>query len=134
LRCVFDTNVLISSLLLPASKPRRALDLTLRQGVLLISSPALSELYEVLARKRFRRYVDEKDVRYFLLALAREAEWIEVQERISVCRDPKDDKFLEVAVAGRASYLVTGDADLLALDPFRGVRILSPQSLLDANR
>jgi len=101
---------------------------------LLISSPTLSELYEVLTRRRFRRYVDEGDIRQFLVALAREAEWIVVRERISVCRDPKDDKFLELAVAGRASNLVTGDEDLLVLDPFRGVRILSPQALLDANR
>ena len=51
---------------------------------------------------------------------------IEPAERVSACRDPDDDKFLEVAVNGNATHLVTGDADLLALHPFRGVAILTP--------
>lgn len=96
----------------------------------MVSSPTLGELYEVLIRKRFRRYVDEQDVRSFLAGLTREAEWVDPSERISICRDPKDDKFLELAIAGRATHIVTGDADLLALNPFRGVHILSPQEFL----
>jgi predicted nucleic acid-binding protein len=75
LRCVFDTNVLVSALLLPDSKPRHALELALQEGRILLSFAALAELYEVLSRKRFRRYVDEEDIRSFLAALTREAEW-----------------------------------------------------------
>jgi predicted nucleic acid-binding protein len=71
LRCVFDTNVLVSSLLLPDSKPRQALDKALREGKVLVSFAALAELYEVLSRKQFRRYVDEEEVRSFLAALKR---------------------------------------------------------------
>jgi predicted nucleic acid-binding protein len=74
LRCVFDTNVLVSALLLPDSKPRQALELALPGGKLLLSFEVLAELYEVLGRKRFRRYVDEEDIRSFLAALTREAE------------------------------------------------------------
>jgi putative PIN family toxin of toxin-antitoxin system len=62
--------------------------------------------------------------------LAREAEWVEVDARISACRDPKDDKFLEVAVSGRATHIVTGDSDLLALNPFRGIEFLPPHRFL----
>lgn len=82
-------------------------------------------------RKQFRRYIDEEDARNFVAALARESELIDVDVQIKTCRDPKDDKFLEVAVSGRATHLITGDTDLLVLDPFQGVRILSPQGFLD---
>jgi predicted nucleic acid-binding protein len=54
-----------------------------------------------------------------------------VNVQINSCRDPKDNKFLEVAVSGQATQLITGDADLLVLDPFQGIRILSPQEFLD---
>jgi len=74
LRCVFDTNVLVSALLLPDSKPRHALDMAVREGKILLSFAVLAELYEVLSRKRFRRYVDEEDIRSFVAALTREAQ------------------------------------------------------------
>jgi uncharacterized protein len=51
-------------------------------------------------------------------------------EPLTACRDSKDDKFVELAVAGHATYIVTGDSDLLALDPFRGIQILSPSLFL----
>ncbi len=92
MRCVFDTNVFVSALLLPDSKPRQALDLALRKGKVLLSFAALAELYEVLSRKRFRRYVDEENIRTFLAALPREAQWVDVDVRITACRDFKDDK------------------------------------------
>jgi putative PIN family toxin of toxin-antitoxin system len=130
LRCVFDTNVLVSALLLPDSKPRHALELALQKGKVLLSFATLAELYEVLGRKKFLRYIDEEDIRSFLAALTRDAEWVEVDVRITACRDPKDDKFLELAVSGHASHVVTGDADLLALHPFRGIEIVPPHRFL----
>lgn len=130
MRCVFDTNVLVSALLLPDSKPRQALEQALLKGRVLLSFATLAELYEVLGRKKFLRYIDEEDIRSFLAALTREAEWVEVNVRIAVCRDPKDDKFLELAVSGNATHIVTGDADLIALNPFRGIEILPPHRFL----
>jgi len=130
LRCVFDTNGLVSALLLPDSKPRQAFDLALQKGKVLLSFPALAELYEVLSRKSFRRYINEEDIRSFLAVLTRETEWVDVDAQITACRDPKDDKFLELAVSGDASHIVTGDADLLVLNPFRGISILPPHSFL----
>ena len=67
----------------------------------------------------------------FRVGLAHEAIVIEVREPIVACRDPKDNKFLEVAVAGQAEYIVSGDEDLLVLDPFRGIRIVTPAELLE---
>jgi putative PIN family toxin of toxin-antitoxin system len=134
LRCVLDTNVLISALLLPDSKPRRALDLVLRSGALLVSLPLLSELHQVLSRSRFHRYVDEEDAHDFVAALAREAEWVEIAVEIDACRDAKDNKILELAASGSATHIVTGDSDLLALNPFRGISIVPPQMFLQSFR
>jgi putative PIN family toxin of toxin-antitoxin system len=131
LRCVFDTKVVVSALLLPDSKRRLAVDLALQRAKVLLSLPTLAELCEVLSRKHFRRYLDEEDIRSFLAALTHEAQWIDVDVRITACRDPQDDKFIELAVSGLATHVVTGDADLLALNPFQGIPILSPQSFLE---
>ncbi|HEX9221734.1 MAG TPA: putative toxin-antitoxin system toxin component, PIN family [Candidatus Acidoferrales bacterium] len=131
MRCVFDTNVFVSALLLPDSKPRKALDLALERGKLLLSLAALAELYEVLNRKQFRRYIDEEDVRIFVAALTREAQWVEVDVKITACRDRTDNKFLELAVSGHATHIVTGDSDLLALNPFQGIQILLPRTFLE---
>lgn len=131
MRCVFDTNVLVSALLLSDSKPRLSLDRALRNGRVLLSVAVLAETYEVLSRKRFSRYINEEDVRNFIAALTRQAELVEVKVKISASRDPKDDKFVELAVSGQATHIVTGDSDLLALDPFQGIRILTPRSFLE---
>ncbi len=131
MRFVFDTNVLVSALLLEHSIPRRAFDRALDQGRFLLSFAALRELNEVLSRKQFRKYVDEDDARRFLASLLRQAEWVEVSAKIAACRDPDDDKFLELAVSGLATHIVTGDQDLLVLDPFQGISILTPRAFLE---
>lgn len=130
LRLVFDTNVLVSALLLEDSIPRKAFDYGLIHGKILLSSAMQAELYAVLSRKRFRRYIEEEDIRRFLVSLTREAEWVEVNTRLKVCRDPKDDKFLELAVCGNATHLVTGDSDLLVLKTFRGTKVLTARDFL----
>jgi putative PIN family toxin of toxin-antitoxin system len=118
LRCVFDTNVLVSALLLPDFRPRKALDFALQSGDVLLSFATLAEVNEVLNRKQFQRYVDEELIRAFLAALTRETQWVDVDMEVKACRDPKDDKFLEVAVSGHATHIITGDNDLLMLNPF----------------
>jgi hypothetical protein len=130
-RCVFDTSVLVSALLLNPSKPRLALDRVLQTGEVLLCLAVLAELYEVLARPRFRRYVDEEDIRRFLATLTRNARWVDTDVEVTICRDPKDNKFLALAVCGHADYLVTGDSDLIVLHPFQNIQILAPSSFLE---
>jgi putative PIN family toxin of toxin-antitoxin system len=130
LRCVFDTNVLVSALLKPQSKPRQALELAARRGKILLSFATLAELNEVLTRKWLRQFVSEEIVRSFLAGLTLDAELVDVDTRIVACRDPKDDKFLELGVSGKATYIVTGDSDLLTLNQFRGIQIISPNTFL----
>lgn len=60
------------------------------------------------------------------------AERIEISERIAPCRDPSVDKFLELAVNGKADMMVSGDADLLALNPFRDIPIVTPAAFVQS--
>ncbi|MFL5342185.1 MAG: putative toxin-antitoxin system toxin component, PIN family [Gemmataceae bacterium] len=94
-----------------------------------MSEATVAELDEVLRRPKFDKYVSEKRLE-FLAALVREAEPVAFTEVITACRDAKDDKFLELAVSGRASHVLSGDGDLLALHPFRGIAIVTPQAFL----
>jgi predicted nucleic acid-binding protein len=55
---------------------------------------------------------------------------IDITETFQACRDPKDDKFLEIATNGLATYLITGDPDLLVLHPFHGISIISPDTFI----
>lgn len=129
-RYVFDTNVLVSALLFSTGTPGRALLQALEHGTVLVTAATLAELAEVTARPKFDRYLSPADRDDFVAALARRAEIVEVENRIVACRDPKDDKFLEAAVSGRATAIVTGDQDLLVLHPFQGIAILPPATFL----
>ena len=129
-RYVFDTNVLVSALLFQASKPGLAFDRALDSGTILTSAECIGELNDVLSRAKFNRYVDPDERQRFLGALIREARLVDIRESVEACRDPKDDQVLELAVNGRAGAIITGDADLLALNPFRGIPIITPAEFL----
>ena len=130
MRVVMGTNVAVSAALLPRSIPRQAFDRALEHGTVLISSATVAELNDVLRRPRFDKYVQEEERLAFLTTLVRDAELVVVTEVVTDCRDPKDNKFLELALSGKATHIVSGDEDLLVLHPFRGVLILTPQAFL----
>jgi putative PIN family toxin of toxin-antitoxin system len=129
-RVILDTNVLISRLLIPQSVASRAVSRLLRHTQPLVSEATLGELAQTLARDKFNPYVSLEDRQEFFRLFARVAEWVPVTTTLRVCRDPTDDKFLELAVDGQATLLVTGDKDLLALNPFRTVTIITPSDVL----
>ena len=130
-RIVADTNLLVSRLLLPQSLPAQAVRKAVEEGQLLVSDATLGELADVLSRAKFDPYVSLEDRQDFIRVLNRVAERIIVTAPIKACRDPKDDKFLELALNGEANMILTGDRDLLALHPFRGVDILSPREYIE---
>jgi len=129
-RVVLDTNVLISGLLSTTSSPARAIEHAISSGQLLASTDTLRELMTKLRTLKFDRYVPRDRREALLLRLAPLVEIVEVVQRIQASRDPDDDKFLEVAVNGRADVIVSGDGDLLDLNPFRGIAILTPAAYL----
>ena len=131
-RFVFDTNMIVSALLIKTSTARRALDKGRQTGEILLSLEIIQELHNVLGRPAFDRYIDEEDRIKFLTLLVRGATLVETTGRIKKCRDPKDDKFLELAVNGKADFIVSGDKDLQVLSPFRKIPILSPREFFEA--
>ncbi|MFB2875645.1 putative toxin-antitoxin system toxin component, PIN family [Floridanema aerugineum] len=130
-RFVVDTNVLISALLFKNSVPFQAIELAEKQGIILYSEATLNELDRVLSRKKFNKYLSLEDRQVFLLKFISASELVSIIEKIAVCRDEKDNKFLELAVSGNANVIVTGDLDLLVLNPFQGVEILTPDMFID---
>ncbi|MBV9825723.1 MAG: putative toxin-antitoxin system toxin component, PIN family [Alphaproteobacteria bacterium] len=125
MRVVVDTNVLISAALKENTPPEAAVHLVAASHRLLKSALTESELFVTLNRPRLVAVI-RPNFPDTLRKLMAAAELIEITERIAACRDPKDDKFLELAVNGRADVIVTGDDDLLALNPFRGISIITP--------
>jgi len=128
---VFDTNTLISRLLTPGGVPAKAVDHALTNGILLVSEDTMNELARVLDRPKFDPYVSRENRRQFISLLGGVARLVPIARKVHVCRDPKDDMFLDVALNGEAKAIITGDADLLALNPFHGVRIAKPAEFLD---
>ena len=129
-RVVLDTNALVSRLLKPGSVPGQAVRKAVNEAQLLVSEATLGELADVLARLKFDAYVSIEERQQFVRLLGRIAEMVPINYTVQECRDPRDDKFLELAVNGEANLIVTGDGDLLALDPFRGTPILTPAGYL----
>ncbi|MDF0554155.1 putative toxin-antitoxin system toxin component, PIN family [Kamptonema sp. UHCC 0994] len=132
-RFVVDTNVVVSAMLFPRSKPRQAFDKAINSGKILISLSVRDELGEVITRAKFNRYTSEEKRQQFFDHLIEKAEMIEITETITACRDPKDDKYLELAVNGNAGFIISGDNDLLILSPFQGILILNPEEFLQLN-
>jgi len=129
-RIVIDTNVLVSRLLLPDSIPAQAVRMARREGRLLVSEATMYELADVLSRRKLDRYVSVENRKQFIRELRRVAELVPIIQIVRECRDPIDDKFLEVALNGRADLIITGDDHLLALDPWREIVIVSPAEYL----
>ncbi|MEA2083021.1 MAG: putative toxin-antitoxin system toxin component, PIN family, partial [Thermodesulfobacteriota bacterium] len=123
---VLDTNIIISALLFQKSKPAEAFHTAIKKGEILYSSSTLAELKDVLWRDKFDSYITQEERERFLAGFLLTATPIEINETITICRDPKDNKFLELAVSGKANFIITGDDDLLILNPFRKIQIITP--------
>jgi uncharacterized protein len=131
MRLVVDTNVFVSAALKEASWPATTLRWIERYGGLLKSVATEREAIAVLQRPRFSgkilpSFIDQ------VRRLFTVAELVPITEHLAACRDPADDKFLELAVNGRADVIVSGDADLLALDTFRDIPIITPAAFARA--
>ena len=131
MRIVLDTNVLISAALKQNSTPATAILVAEAVGILLKSRATERQLFDVMVRPYFTPLIG-RQARARLRKLMSAAELVAITERIVACRDPTDDKFLELAVNGSADLIVSGDADLLDLSPFRGIAILTPAAFIQA--
>lgn len=130
-RIVLDTNVLVSATLFNGSIPHRAFLKARADAVLLATEETLAEFRAVLLLEKFDKHFGWELRKAAIEEYAQQCAMVPVARRIRVCRDPRDDKFLEAAVHGNADAIITGDRDLLVLDAFHGIRIVTPAAFLD---
>lgn len=128
-KIVVDANVFVSAILGGRVSSEILRHLNHGRFHLLYSPYLLQEVEYVLSRKKFG--LSPEDVSNITTFLKAKAVFVLPSERVSDCRDPKDNPILECAWAGRADAIVTGDKDLLLLNPFRGIPILTPRQFLD---
>lgn len=126
-RVVLDTNLLVSYLLTQGKTISRIIDYWENGDIIVIVTPAIvDELIEVVKRPRLRlQMIADPQILIDLLS----SEAVHTSGDLALpgaSRDPKDDKFLACAVEGEASYIVSGDKDLLSLETFQSVAIVSP--------
>lgn len=129
-RFVFDTNSLISAAILPRSVPALALQKAEQQGFLFVSKSTLDEFSEVIQRPKFTKYLSFETRLRFLNQYTALTLCLPITATVTDCRDPKDNKFLDIALAASAHYLITGDTDLLVLHPYHQTQIITPSNFL----
>ena len=130
MRVVVDTNVFVSAALSAKTSPALAVYLAERRCILLKSTATEQEILQVVERPQLAHLIAPP----FLVWLSRlltAAELVTITERVTECRAPKDNKFLELAVNGRADLIVSGDHDLLTLNPFREIPIVKPAAFVE---
>jgi uncharacterized protein len=134
LRAVLDANVYVSAALRPEGPPGRIIDRLLRAAAFgLVLSPAIvEEVLRALAYPKVRKAVrGDVDPALWFEDIVVLADFVTGEGALpGVCEDPDDDKYIAAALGGRASFVVSGDRDLLALKEHEGVRIVTPREFL----
>ena len=131
MRLVLDTNVLISAILSPNSISAKILNWGEDNGVILYSAATLNEVLSVLGRSKFSKYIDHDDIDGLSIRIKTVWLFVEILNQVQLCRDPKDDKFIDLALNGKASHLITGDSDLLVLNPIQNTLVIKPRTFWD---
>lgn len=131
MKVVFDNNVLISAALIKHSVPFKAFEKVIKTHTLLRSHMVFEEFLKTIFKPKFDRYFkNDLAKKGFVISFISASTNINVEHHITLCRDPKDNMYLELALSGKADCIVTGDNDLLVLDPFRNIRIITPKEFL----
>lgn len=131
---VVDTNVLLSAALAPRGTPAKLVDLLLLEGRLVFSDATFAELETRIWKPKFDHYLPIERRRNLLQDFTDGALRVTVPREMasrSFSRDPTDDPFIHTALAAGSTLLVTGDNDLLCLNPMDSLRILTPRAALD---
>ncbi|MCL1492415.1 MAG: putative toxin-antitoxin system toxin component, PIN family [Pseudanabaena sp. Salubria-1] len=128
MRLVLDTNVLVSAILSPNSTSAKVLNWGEDNGVILYSTATVTEVLSVLGRSKFSKYIDDNDIDGLSIRIKTVWLFVEILNQVQLCRDPKDDKFIDLALNGEASHLITGDNDLLILNPIENTSVTNPRT------
>ena len=131
MRLVIGTNVFVSMVIRPGYLADAIIERIDRGAIVLYSAETLSELIEVLGRRKFARYTTKEDVAAFVGWFADAGELVTITRELQASADPKDDKFLSLAVSGRADAIISGDKrHLISLGSIEGIPIISPADFI----
>ena len=129
---VFDTNIWVSYALSPGGVVGQCVDKAIDHNDYAFSEATFAELADVLMRPKFDPYFSQHARQDALRAIAANAQWeTDIIQQATECRDPKDHIFLDLARACGANHLITGDEDLLVLDPYHDIRIVTPRWFME---
>jgi uncharacterized protein len=130
---VLDTNLVVSAVINPEGAASQALDIADTYFDIVASQETLSELIDVLRREKFDRYAPREERKLFAMDYADTAKLVHVQTAVTECQDPKDNKFLALAVDSRAVLVVSGDKKhLTSMKQFQGIPIIGVREFLDS--
>jgi putative PIN family toxin of toxin-antitoxin system len=128
---ILDTNIIVSAFLAGSSAPAIAFDRARKEGLIIVCKETFDEISDVLQRPKFDKYLSITRRMSLLANLRDSVIFIEPDELVAFCRDPKDDIYLSLAVSAKATCIITGDKDLLVLNPFRNIPILNATDFLN---
>lgn len=112
MRVVVDTNILVSFAIRPNQDFEKLFDFLAAHAVTLVSEETIAEIFAVLSREKFRRYISQDSAIDYVEWYAGVSESVVVEEHVAACRDPKDDRFLALAVAGKADCIIAGEIEI----------------------
>ena len=126
MKVVLDTNIFISGIFWKGSSNKVILNLREGKVTLVTSLKIISEIIKVL--KDFKIRLLDDMIKEWVDLIVRNSIIVEPKERIEIVKDdPKDDIFIETAVAGNVDYIISQDNHLLKLKEFRGIKIITPE-------
>ncbi len=126
-KCVVDTNVLISAALTTKGAPFRVVEHLIQNNALIFSKETISELSSRVTQPKYDKYVSAEDREAYVNNLILSADLVIIDNLIQGCKDRDDDKFLETAAKGDAQFIISGDQDLLTMHRFEGIDIVTVQ-------
>ncbi len=129
LKIILDTNILVSFLI---TKEYEKLDNKIFSGkiILLFSDELIDEFISVVQRPKFMKLFSPDNIDILVNFFLDDGLLIDIESNIDLCRDKKDNFLLNLALDGKADYLITGDKDLLILSSIGGAKIITMSEFL----
>jgi uncharacterized protein len=130
---VIDTNIFISAALSPGGTAYQAFAKAVQNFIIVQSNETYQEIANRIYKSKFDKYISNERRQEFLSIIKDKSKFIQTTSCINSCRDPDDNKFLELVIDSKAKFLITGDKDLLALKSqveYQSI-IISPRDFLE---
>lgn len=130
MKIVVDTNLIISASL-SANSVSRAAFKALSGHVVVSCEEQVMEVFSVVKREKFDKFSALKNRIDFVMEFINSTHLVRVVEKIKICRDAQDDIFINLAISANAEMIISGDKDLLELNGYKGIKIITPREFLD---